>query len=109
MPLRTTRSLTMTRTIVILWPQTNHGSMVSVRIELSGEVSVMLRLDYISCALTVLSTLLVGRKLWQGWIVAGANSAIICFIGVRTAQFGFIPANLFCIALSSYNLRTWRK
>jgi hypothetical protein len=99
----------MTRTIVILWPQTNHGSMVSVRIELSGEVSVMLRLDYISCALTVLSTLLVGRKLWQGWIVAGANSAIICFIGVRTAQFGFIPANLFCIALYSYNLRTWRK
>jgi hypothetical protein len=83
--------------------------MVSVRIELLGEVSVMLRLDYISCALTILSTLLVGRRLWQGWIVAGANSAIICFIGVRTAQFGFIPANLFCIALYSYNLRTWRK
>jgi len=74
-----------------------------------SEVTLMLRLDYISCALTILSTLMVGRKLWQGWIVAGANSAIICFIGVRTAQFGFIPANLFCIALYSYNLRTWRK
>ena|SRR5215467_7026102 len=69
----------------------------------------MLRLDYISCALTVVSTLLVGKKLWQGWIVAGANSAIICLIGIRTAQFGFVPANLFCIALYSYNLRTWRK
>lgn len=69
----------------------------------------MFRLDYISCALTILSTILVGRKLWHGWVVAGANSAIICMIGVRTAQFGFIPANLFCIALYAYNFWTWRK
>jgi hypothetical protein len=69
----------------------------------------MLRLDYISCVLTVISTLLVGRKLWQGWVIAGANSALICVIGIRTAQFGFLPANLFCIALYSYNLRAWKK
>jgi hypothetical protein len=69
----------------------------------------MLRLDYISCVLTVISTLLVGRKLWQGWVVAGANSVLICLIGIRTAQFGFVPANLFCIALYSYNLRIWKK
>src|SRR5207302_819034 len=69
----------------------------------------MLRLDYVSCVLTVISTLLVGRKLWQGWIIAGANSALICLIGIRTAQFGFLPANIFCIALYSYNLRTWKK
>lgn len=69
----------------------------------------MLRLDYISCVLTILSTVLVGRKLWHGWIVAGANSVLICIIGIRTAQFGFIPANLFCIALYSYNLHTWRR
>jgi hypothetical protein len=70
---------------------------------------IMLRLDYISCVLTVISTVLVGRKLWQGWIIAGANSALICLIGIRTAQFGFVPANLFCIALYSYNLRSWKK
>lgn len=69
----------------------------------------MLRLDYISCVLTVISTLLVGRKLWQGWIIAGANSALICLIGIRTAQFGFVPANLFCIALYSYNVRSWKR
>ena len=69
----------------------------------------MLRLDYLSCVLTVLSTVLVGKKLWHGWIVAGVNSMLICIIGVRTAQFGFIPANLFCIALYSYNLWAWRK
>jgi hypothetical protein len=69
----------------------------------------MLRLDYISCGLTVISTLLVGRKLWQGWIIAGANSALICLIGIRTAQFGFVPANLFCIALYSYNVRSWKR
>jgi len=69
----------------------------------------MFRLDYISCLLTVVSTVLVGRKLWHGWVVAGVNSLLICVIGLRTAQFGFIPANLFCVALYSYNLWTWRK
>ena len=69
----------------------------------------MLRLDYIFCVLTILSTVLVGRKLWHGWIFAGVNSALICVIGVRTAQFEFIPANVFCIALYSYNLWTWRR
>ena len=73
------------------------------------QVKQVLRLDYISCVLTVLSTVLVGRKLWHGWIIAGANSVIVCVIGVRTAQFGFVPANLFCIALYSYNLWNWRK
>lgn len=69
----------------------------------------MLRLDYISCTLTVVSTILVGRKLWHGWVVAGVNSVLICIIGIRTAQFGFVPANLFCIALYSYNFRAWRR
>ena len=69
----------------------------------------MLRLDYISCILTIISTVLVGRKMWFGWIVAGVNSLLICIIGARTDQFGFIPANVFCVALYSYNLWAWRK
>ena len=68
----------------------------------------MLRLDYVSCFLTILSTVLVGRKLWQGWVVAGANSIIICIIGMRTAEFGFLPGNLFCIGLYANNLWNWR-
>ena len=67
----------------------------------------MFRLDYLSCCLTVLSTILVGRKLWSGLVVAGINSAILCVIGMRTAQFGFIPANLFCIAVYVVSLRSW--
>lgn len=69
----------------------------------------MFRLDYLSCALTVLSTVLVGRKLWSGLVVAGINSVLLCVIGVRTAQFGFIPANLFCIAVYGVSLRSWRR
>src|SRR3569832_2529804 len=42
--------------------------------------------------------------MWQGSIVAATNSAIICIIGVRTAQTGFIPANLFCLAIYAYNV-----
>ena len=66
------------------------------------------RLDYISCVLTDLGTVLLGKKLWQGWVVAAINSAVVCVIGVRTAQFGFVPANLVCIALYTSNLFTWR-
>lgn len=69
----------------------------------------MLRLDYVSCLLTVASTILVGRRCWEGWALAAVNSAIICVIGFRTAQLGFIPANLFCIVVSAINLRAWRK
>lgn len=68
----------------------------------------MLRLDYLSCCLTVLSTVLIGRRKWHGWIVAAMNSAIITVIGIRTQQTGFIPANLFCIAIYGYNILQWR-
>ena len=69
----------------------------------------MLRLDYLSCVLTIISTILVGRRCWKGWILAAVNSVIICVIAVRTAQLGFIPANLFCLVIYAINLRTWRK
>jgi len=65
-------------------------------------------LDYLSCILTVLATVLIGKKLWQGWVVAAVNSAVVCVIGVRTAQFGFVPANILCIALYASNLVHWR-
>ena len=68
----------------------------------------MFRLDYISCILTVVSTILVGRRLWHGWLLAGVNSVIVCVIAMRTAQFGFIPANLLCIGLYANNVRAWR-
>jgi len=69
----------------------------------------VLRLDYLSCLLTVISTILVGRRYWEGWVLAGINSAVMCVIGIRTAQVGFIPANLFCMILYGVNLRAWRK
>jgi hypothetical protein len=57
----------------------------------------------------VLSTILVGRRRWEGWIVAAANSVIVCVIGVRTSQLGFIPANLFCLVIYGFNLRAWKR
>jgi hypothetical protein len=68
----------------------------------------MLRLDYLSCVLTIASTVLIGRKMWHGWILAALNSLIVCVIGLRTAQFGFVPANIFCIGLYANNLTRWR-
>jgi hypothetical protein len=69
----------------------------------------MLRLDYISCGLTISSTVLVGRKRWEGWVVAGLNSVLISLIGWETSQLGFIAANIFCLVLYGYNLREWSK
>ncbi len=69
----------------------------------------MFRLDYLSCVLTILSTILVGRRCWEGWLLATVNSVIMCMIGIKTAQLGFIPANVFCIVISVNNLRTWRR
>lgn len=69
----------------------------------------MLRLDYLSCLLTIASTILVGRKCWEGWALGAVNSMLICVIGIRTEQLGFVPANLFCIVVSAHNLRAWRR
>ena len=69
----------------------------------------MLRLDYVSCVLTIASTILVGRRCWEGWALAALNSVIVCFIGLKTDQLGFIPANVFCMVMSGVNLRAWLK
>ena len=67
-----------------------------------------MQLNYVSCLLTVISTVLVGKRLWHGWMLAGLNSVIICLIGFQTKQWGFIPANLFCLAIYAHNIRKWR-
>jgi hypothetical protein len=69
----------------------------------------MFRLDYLSCFLTVVATILVGRKMWTGLIVSGVNSLIVCVIGLHTSQYGFIPANVFCICINAFSLRAWLK
>ena len=69
----------------------------------------MFRLDYLSCLLTILSTILVGRKQWTGFVVAGVNSLILCAIGLRTSQLGLIPANVFCLVIYGFSIRAWMK
>jgi hypothetical protein len=69
----------------------------------------MFHLDYLSCFLTVLATILLARKSWIGLVVAIVNSLIVCAIGLRTLQLGFIPANLFCICIYAISMRSWLK
>jgi hypothetical protein len=69
----------------------------------------MFRLDYLSCFLTVVGTILLGRKMWTGLVVSAANSLVVCVIGLHTSQYGFIPANVFCICINALNLRAWLK
>ena len=72
----------------------------------SGSFRV-LQLDYISCFLTVVSTILVARKMWLGLVIAAVNSVVICVIGANTAQYGFIVANVLCIFTYLLNIRSW--
>jgi hypothetical protein len=69
----------------------------------------MFRLDYLSCFLTILATVLVGRRSWTGLLISIVNSLIVCLIGFRTSQFGFIPANLVCICVYAFSIRSWLK
>jgi hypothetical protein len=69
----------------------------------------MFHLDYLSCFLTVLATILLARKSWIGLLIAIVNSLIVCAIALRTSQLGFIPANLFCICIYTFNIRSWLK
>src|SRR6476646_2839955 len=82
-----------------------HSSLTMV----SEVLSSVLRLDYLSCVLTIASTVLIGRRCWGGWALAGINSIVICLIGLRTEQLGFIPANVFCMVVSAINLHAWRR
>jgi hypothetical protein len=54
-----------------------------------------------------LATILVGRKSWTGLLISIVNSLVVCTIGVRTSQFGFIPANLFCVCVYAFSIRSW--
>lgn len=69
----------------------------------------MFHLDYLSCFLSVLATILLARKSWIGLLIAILISLIVCAIGMRTFQFGFIPANLFCICVYAISMRSWLK
>ena len=90
-------------------PKSQIPTLFSSRMNGSGGHSFVLRLDYLSCILTIASTVLVGRRRWEGWALAAANSVLMCVIGVRTEQSGFIPANVFCMVVSAVNLRAWRR
>ena len=70
---------------------------------------MMFHLDYLSCFLTVLATILLARKSWIGLLIAIVNSLIVCAIALQTSQLGFIPANLFCICIYAFNIRSWLK
>jgi hypothetical protein len=69
----------------------------------------MFRLDSLSCFLTVVATILLGRKMWIGLVVSAINSLVVCVIGLHTSQYGFIPGNVFCICINALNLRAWLK
>jgi hypothetical protein len=70
-------------------------------------MAAMFRPDYLLCLLTIVSTILIGRKIWAGFVLAGFNSLLLCFIGWETHQTGLVPANIFCILVYGFSIRSW--
>jgi hypothetical protein len=64
---------------------------------------VMFHLDYLSCFLAVLATILLAPKSWIGL------SLLVCAIGLRTSQLGFISTSLFSICVYVFSMRSWLK
>jgi hypothetical protein len=87
---------------IVQFSESGHASI-------GGSIFAMFHLDYLSCFLTVLATMLLARKSWIGLFIAIVNSLIVCAIALRTSQLGFIPANLFCICIYALNIRPWLK
>jgi hypothetical protein len=85
----------------------NYQFSESGHASIGGSVFAMFHLDYLSCFLTVLATILLARKSWVGLLIAIVNSLIVCAIALRTSQLGFIPANLFCICTYACSMRSW--
>jgi len=69
----------------------------------------VLHLDYVSCLLTVVSTVMVARKHWMGLVIASINSVIVGVIGLHTSQYGLILANFFCIMAYAWSVQNWRR
>jgi hypothetical protein len=40
--------------------------------------------------------------MWTGLVVSGVNNLIVCVIGLHTSQYGFMPANEFCICFNAF-------
>jgi hypothetical protein len=68
----------------------------------------MFRLDYLLPS-HYIGDRPLGRKSWTGLLISIVNSLIVCLIGFRTSQFGFIPANLVCICVYAFSIRSWLK
>ncbi|HEY1743736.1 MAG TPA: hypothetical protein VGG18_11265, partial [Granulicella sp.] len=47
--------------------------------------------------------------MWTGLVVSCVNSVIVCVIALHTSQYGFVPANVFCICINAFSLRAWLK
>jgi hypothetical protein len=48
-------------------------------------------------------------EILDGLLLSIVNSLIVCLISFRTSQFGFIPANLVCICVYAFGIRSWLK
>ena len=67
------------------------------------------RLDYVSCILTISVDHLARTPLLGRLGLVAINSVIICVIGLRTAQTGIHPGELFCLVVSAMNVYSWRR
>jgi len=57
----------------------------------------------------VTGLLVVGRRQWQGWLIAITNEILWIGYAIATRQYGFIFGAVAYISVHSHNARKWKR
>ena len=66
-------------------------------------------MDWLTGALTIVAMELIGRKMWQGWLVGLLNQVFWAYLIIDHELYGLIPLTAILTWRYSAHLLRWRK
>jgi hypothetical protein len=67
----------------------------------------MIHLDWVCGAMALLSTFVLGKKKWYGWLISATTNALFVVLNARAHLWGVVPVSLFCCILNLWNMVKW--
>lgn len=64
-------------------------------------------MDWLTGIMTVLAMELIGRKMWQGWLVGFVNQFFWAYLIYSRALYGLIPLTALLTWRYATHMRTW--
>ena len=66
-------------------------------------------MPYILSVIGVTALVMVGRHMWQGWVLAFCNECLWVGFALATRQYGFILGAVVYGTVNTYNAVRWRR